>query len=161
VGLSRRYTVILRDKKEAEHTMTTTREQKKAEAVARMKMLNIIGKAREEFRRSNKLNKSEPCKMFGTTIGALYWLNDEEKAEVKAFEEEYNVLVYHVIHNITKDGGVWDSYLYVDDDSETWEQDRADIRAGYTFAYVNTHDFCAEFGTIGIKPAGGGVVRTA
>lgn len=140
--------------------MNTTFEQKKAEAVERMKALNIMGRAREEFRRSNKLNLSEPCRMGSNVFGILYWLDDETKAEVKQFEAEHNVLVYHVVRNYI-DGGIWDNYLFVSDYPEEWEHDRESIRRGYPFAYVNTHDYCSEFGTIGVRAAGGGLVRTA
>lgn len=144
----------------AHKAMNATFEEKKAEAVERMKMLGIMGRTREEFRRSNKLNKSEAVRIGGRVYGALYWLDDKEREEVKAFEAEHNALVYHVIKCNTQDG-VWDNYLYVSDSPEEWEYDREDIKLGYAFAYVNTHDYCSEFGTIGVREAGGGLVRTA
>lgn len=140
--------------------MKATFEQKKAEAVERMKALNIMGKAREEFRRSNKLNMSEATRMGAGVYGILYWLDEQTQAEVKAFEKEHNALVYHVIRSFTE-FGTWDSYLFVGDDTEEWEYDREDIKSGYPFAYVNTHDFCSEFGSIGVREAGGGLIRTA
>lgn len=131
-----------------------TREQMKAEAVKRMKALNILGRTREEFRRSNKVNKS--------IRGILYWLDDEEAAKVAEIEEEHNVLVYHVIKSVTTIGTMY-SMLYVNAHSEEWEYDWNDLREGYAVAYVYNEDMpdCSEFGTIGIRPAFGGVLRVA
>ena len=64
--------------------MNITREEKKAEAVRRMKLWGIYGPTREQFRKSNLVSISEP------PLGACYWVNDEEKADIEAFEKEYS-----------------------------------------------------------------------
>ena len=139
-----------------------TRAEQIAEAVERMKMLNIFGKTREEFRRSGTVNISEPCRLGGTTFGALYWIDDDMKAEVEQFEKENNAVVYHVVRSYAE-FGTCDSYLYVSEHADEWEYDRADIKDGYIFAYVKNRDYddCSEFGSICCEERGGGLVRTA
>ena len=134
--------------------MGATREEMKAEAVKRMRALYILGRTREEFRRSNKVNKSER--------GILYWLEDDERAKVAEIEEKYNVLVYHVIKSHTTIGTMY-SMLYVSEHSEEWEYDWNDMGEGYAVAYVYNEDMpdCSEFGTIGIRAYAGGVLRVA
>lgn len=131
-----------------------TRELKKAEAIERMKMLKLHSNVINEFQNQDKVNVSE-------NGGFLYWLNDEQKALVEAFEEKYHALVYHVIRSLTSVGEIL-SYLYVSDSDEEWEFDREDIRNGITLAYAeNVSDrWCSEFGSIGIEPSIGGLIRT-
>lgn len=66
------------------------REQQKAEAIKRMKMLSLNQNVINEFITDNTLHKSE-------NVGIVYWLNDEEKQIVKQFEKEHNAVVYHII----------------------------------------------------------------
>ena len=84
------------------------------------------------------------------------------KKYVEKFEKTYGAVVYHVIHSNTEFGELL-SFLFVGKDEDEWEMDRDDINEGYAFAYVEnvTCPDCSEFGTIGIKPQVGGIVRTA
>lgn len=67
-----------------------TEQEMKAEAIARMKMLNIYGNAIRDFRKKDRvLNKSEG-------YGALYWLNDEEKEAVKPLKKRLGTWCTHV-----------------------------------------------------------------
>ena len=135
--------------------MNITNEQKKQEALERMKMLSLYPNIIREFEKDGIVNMSE-------NGGFLYWLDDEQKEFVSDFEEENNALVYHVIHNYTEAGEML-TFLYVSDYEEEWEADRDDLKEGYTCAYVKNldADWCSEFGSIGIKPQFGGLVRTA
>ena len=132
-----------------------TREMKKAEALERMKMLKLHSNVINEFQNQDKINLSE-------NGGFLYWLNDDQKKRVTEFEKKYDALVYHVIRNITEFGELL-SYLYVSDSEEEWEMDREDLRNGTALVYVeNLNDkWCSEFGSIGIQPSLGGLLRTA
>lgn len=124
------------------------------EALLRMGALQIHGNAIKEFLESGKLNRSEG--------GILYWLEQDEEAMVREWEKETGNMVYHVIKSYTEFGVLY-TYLYVSDDTEDWEEDRADIENEIAFAYVKnvTDDWCSEYGTVGIKPMWGGVLRTA
>ena len=57
-------------------------EEQKQEAISRMKSLKLYGPVIEDFK-NGVLYKSESC-------GILYWLSEEEKQQVKAFEKEHN-----------------------------------------------------------------------
>jgi hypothetical protein len=131
-----------------------TRQEQKQEAIARMRMLKLHTNAINEFEKDDVINLSEHG-------GILYWLNEDQMQHVKAFEGKYTSVVYHVIHNITEFGELL-AFLYVSDSEEEWDYDRDDIKDGYAYAYVKNldDDMCSEFGSIGIKPQFGGIVRT-
>lgn len=129
--------------------------EQKTEAIKRMKSLELHENVVREFEKENKVNLSEHG-------GILYWLNDKQAEAVKKFEEEYNSLVYHVIHSYTTFGELL-SMLYVSATSEEWEYDQEDLKEGYPIAYVKNLDdeSCSEIGSIGVKSVIGGLVRTA
>lgn len=134
--------------------MEDLREMQAKEAIERMKMLHIMDRPIKEFENEGVLNLSEG-------IGLLYWLDDEEKKMVADFEEEYSCVAYHVIKTFSTLGLMY-SLLYVSKHMDEWEMDRADILDGRAFVYVVNKDMpdCSEFGTIGIRPSFGGVIRT-
>ena len=137
--------------------MNVTREEKKAEALSRMKKIGYCGKAKEAFRRSNKIYINR------TKLGAVDDLPPEMKKEVEEFEKEYNALVYMVIHAETIFGEM-DSLIYVSDHPEEWELDNEDLKYGIMMSYTINHDApdCSEFGSIGFeRGAGHGMVRVA
>lgn len=107
--------------------MTISRKEKKIEAVTRMKMWGIFSQIVEQFEKEDLVSTSEP------PFGACYWLDEAQQKRVKEFEERNNALVYHVIRSFTTIGEM-ESYLYVSDYQEEWEQDRADIQAGEQLA---------------------------
>ena len=128
--------------------------KQKQEAIERMKMLKIYSQAIKEFEKENVINVSEHG-------GILFWLDDEQQEMIKRFEEKYNAVVYHVIHNYTEFGELY-SLLYVSQHENEWEYDKDDIKHNIALSYVvniNEESF-SEFGSIGIKPQFGGVIRT-
>jgi hypothetical protein len=129
------------------------KEKQKQEAIERMKMLNIYEPTIREFEKDNIVNKSEQG-------GILFWLNDKEQEMVKDFENKYNALVYHIIHNYTAFGELY-SIFYVSENEEDWDYDKDDIKENCACVYVKNIDdeFCSEFGSIGIKEQFGGLVR--
>lgn len=128
-------------------------KEARAEAEKRLKVLNVHENVLNEFKKG-KLNRSE-------LMGALHWLNDEEKAMVKEFEKEHVAIVYHVIHQFTNIGELY-NLLYVSLDDSEWGLDFEDLTEGYALAYVinKSMPHCSEFGTIGVEPSIGGVART-
>lgn len=133
--------------------MNISREIKKEEAINRMKMLGIFPETIKQFK-SDMISYSEP------PLGANYWLDDEQKAIVKKFEEEYNALVYFGIRSYTEFGKL-DSFLYVSDHKEEWEMDNTDLKDGYVYAYVYNYDIpeFSEIGGIAVRDRFGGLVR--
>lgn len=137
------------------------KEKQKAEALKRMRMLNLMPNVIKDFEKKNKVYYSERQNAFFNAI--LYWVDNEKEYVdlVGKFEKEHNCLVYHCQLTHMEFGDLL-SLLYVSENEEEWEQDTNDIREGYAFAYVANLD-CdsdSEFGTIGIKPSQGGVLRT-
>ena len=129
------------------------KEERFIEAIERMKLLKLDNSCIEAFVKG-KVWESEG-------YGALYEVNQKEQELIDNFEKNHpNCLVYHMIHNVFEFGECY-SMLYVSGDKEEWEQDKQDIKDGYTFAWVENVDldWCSEFGSIAIKPSIGGLVR--
>lgn len=133
-------------------------EEKKAEAVVRMKQLGIFDQTIRQFERNGLISRSDP------PFGAYYWVEGEELEAIHRFEAEYNALVYTVIRTYYVNGVIMDSYLYVSDHKEEWQDDFMDINEWTPYAYVVNHqdpDF-SEFGRIQVRlgPAAG-LIRIA
>lgn len=126
--------------------MNISIEEKKAEAIERMKALGIFPQTIKQFEQDGYISISEP------PVGAFFWAEGEDLQRIHDFEASYNALVYLVIRSYTTIGKM-DSYLYVSDHRDEWEDDRARLREGETFCYVYNHDMpdCSELGSIGIE----------
>ena len=129
------------------------KKERFGEAIKRMKLLKLDKQCIEAFTKG-KVWESEG-------FGALYEVNEEEQKIINKFEANHkDCLVYHMIHNFYEFGECY-SILYVSSDKEEWEDDKANIKEGYVFAYVKNIDTpCfSEFGSIAVKPSIGGLVR--
>ena len=136
--------------------MNISREEKKIEAIARMKLWSLYPSVIQQFEKEDLISESIP------PLGACFWLDNEQLARVREFEAQHNALVYHVIHSHT-DIGEMESYLYVSDYPEEWDIDRASIEDGQQLVYVFNKDApdCSEFGSIGIaRTVAAGLRRT-
>ena len=124
------------------------------EAVRRMKLLKLHHNTIEDLVKHNIINKSEQR-------GILYWLEGEEEEIIREWEKETGNLAYHVIYNNTEFGRLL-NVLYVSKYQDDWVLDRRDIEEGNVLAYVKNldDDYCSEYGSIGIKPSIGGLIRT-
>ena len=130
------------------------KEKQIREALERMVTLNMSRQCINAFKQGKVWESEGP--------GALYEVNDEEEKIVKEFEAKHNAVVYHMIHNVFEFGECY-TILYVSNDVKEWNEDRYDLENGYAFAYVKnvSDDFCSEFGTVGIRPSIGGLVRVS
>ena len=132
-----------------------TRENKKVEAIKRMQALGLFKPCIKAFQKYDEIQLTEPN-------GGLYEFSDNEalNAKIKEFEEEYNALVYHVIHTYTQFGELY-NFLYVSDYEEEWDMDIADIADNYAVAYVwnKTDEWMSEIGGIAVRELFGGLVR--
>lgn len=132
-----------------------TREKKKEEAIKRMKVLGLFKPCINAFEKYDELQLTEPT-------GGLYEFNDnaELNAKIKEFEEEYNALVYHVIHTYTQFGELY-NFLYVSDYEEEYEFEMEELEDGYAIAYVwnKTDEWMSELGGIAVRERFGGLVR--
>lgn len=127
---------------------------KKAEAVARMKMLGIYPQTIRQFERKGLVSVSEP------PVGAFFWADEDLRKKIAKFEQEHSALVYMVIHSYTSIGELL-NYLYVSNYPDEWKSDRDDLGRGETIAYVeNVSDpWCSELGYIGIERTGAAGLR--
>ena len=128
-----------------------SQEEMKQEAINRMKMLLLHQNVINEFKKENKLNKSEG------PLGTLYWLDEEEKGMVKEYEEKWNVLVYHVIKTFTKDMGVIYDLLYIIDEKQYWEREREELKEGLVLSHTKSQ--FSESGDIFVINVSGGLAR--
>lgn len=126
--------------------MNVSREDKKTEAIARMKTLGIFLEAINQFEREDLVSISEP------PVGAFFWVEGDELEEMRKWEQEHNALVYVIVRSYTTLGQM-DSYLYVSDYKEEWKEDMEYLRQGEAYAYVINRDMpdCSEIGCIGVK----------
>ena len=127
--------------------------RQREEAVKRLKMLKVHPNVIKDFR-NGIINYS--------VRGILFWIEKESWANIiSAFEKDYNSVVYHAIINHAKFGDML-SLLYVSQHEKEWELDRQLLTYGETVSYVYNFDapYCSEIGSIGIKSAFGGIIRT-
>lgn len=136
-------------------------QEKKAEAVRRMREVGIASVIIDDFEKNGNVQ------LFETPLGAGYWLNDEEKKIVEKFEREHDGLVYSGTRNrMVCDGDIYDvmTLLYVSDHKDEWDDDRNDLCCGFPFAYVynKTCPVFSEIGCVGIRrTVAGGLRRTS
>lgn len=124
------------------------------ECLNRMQLLHLSKQCINAFK-NGKVWESEG-------IGALYELNEEEQKIVDDFEKKHkDYKVYHVIHNVTNIGEMY-NLLYVDTYCDEWKYFENDLKMGITLAYVYNKDYedCSEFGSIAVKSNIGGLIRT-
>lgn len=136
--------------------MNVSLEKKKAEAVERMKQLGLYGPTIKTFKNEGVVSISEP------PMGAFYWIEGDELKEMREWEQEHNALVYVIVRSFTTLGQM-DSYLYVSDYEEEWQEDKKLLKEGEACAYVINRMMpdCSEMGYIGIKRTiAGGLART-
>ena len=123
------------------------------ECLERMEILKLSKQCIGAFKKG-KIWESE-------SIGALYEVNEEEQKIIDNFEKEHEgCKVYHLIHNITDFGELYNIF-YVSADKNEWKRDKEDLKQDYAFVYVynKSADWCSEFGSIAIKKNIGGLIR--
>lgn len=125
--------------------MKVSREEKKVEAIARLRILDVSPQTISQFREGLVRINELPS-------GVAYWAVGANLDRIHKFEEKYNALVFAVIRNCTY-MGVIDSYLFVSDyRDEEWPTDRDRLRNYEPCAYVYNHEEpdCSEFRSISI-----------
>lgn len=134
--------------------MNITREEKKIEAIYRLKLMDIIPDAIHQFEKDDTVMVSE------NPYGFLYWLDDSQKELVKKFEQEYNALVY-LANLCNTEFGQLLSLFYVSDHKDEWEMDNDDLANGYAMVYCINFDWPdgSEFGFISFGFINGGITR--
>lgn len=138
------------------------RSKQKAEALERMKMLQLYDPVLEEFEENNTLYLSEN---LGSIFKAfLYWASNSTYPglmdEVRRFEERTGYLVYHVQLSHLNIGDCY-SLFFVSTHEEDWGQEKAALSKGFPIVYVWNADDpdSSEMGGVEVKPSYGGVTR--
>lgn len=146
---------------------TVTKEQQRAEAIDRLHILEeqgLMPQVRKDFEQ-DRLNYSE-CLAFSASnaCGILYRVSEDPRfaRAIRDLEEMTGGVAYHATHERFEFGEVLDIF-YVSDCEEEWEQDRADLREGYSFVFAaNLSDsWLSEHGSIAFNVSGGGLIRVA
>lgn len=136
--------------------MIISREEKKIEAIKRMRLLGIHKPTISLFKNEDIVQISVP------PIGAFFPLSDKDMGRLRQFEEDFDALVYMVVRTYSSIG-LMDSFLYVPDNRDVWDMEREDIEFGQVAAYVYNHEIpeCSETGLIGVETtAAAGLHRT-
>lgn len=129
--------------------MNISREQKKAEAIRRMKKLKYFDLSIEEFNKYDKVMINEP------PWGAHFYIDDDVELveKIKELESSDNILVYAVVRSFMAFDGetlTMDSLLFVEDYKEEWSYFDEDIKDKIIMSYTFNRNWtdCSEYGSI-------------
>ena len=145
------------------------RTKQMEEAKRRLSVLTSMGlhpNVEAEFAGEGKVNVSTRMRLDvfdkAAVIGALYWADEDQRATIESFEKEHGAVVYHATAESTDFGRLLDLF-YVSPHEEEWELDMEDLKSRTPLVYTENLDdeLYSEYGGIGIRVRGGGLIRTA
>lgn len=103
-----------------------TKEEMRKEAAERMRLLGLLDEREQsvirDFEEEHKVYVSRPMNL-GVLVGVLYELSDEERTLVEKTENRFQILVYHMIRNVTNIGILY-AMLSVSSYEEEWPAER-------------------------------------
>ncbi len=145
------------------------KEKQIAEAIKRLKFLNLNDYVIEDFQQEQKVHYSEREYLDSSgEFGALFWVSDEPKyvEVIRHYEDQFGCLVYHAIYQQNEVGELF-SLLYISPYEEEWTMDwelfsqgnRQDGYIQYAKVINLSMPLFSETGTIHIKESGGGLIR--
>lgn len=144
--------------------MEATYEEMKAEALDRMKKLEIREDFCDAFEHFKERTEYVPMTMpdlMGTKITLIgYPPTPEMKKRIKEFETETGFLVYYgILWNINI--GRMLTMLYVSKHKDEWDLEHEDLDALMPVAYVANldHEECSEFGGVILRKVEDGLAR--
>lgn len=145
------------DEWDKDESSPPTREEMKAEAIKRLKLLNLGPEIVREFEETGEIYS---CIGYdGHPVPADPIL----KEQLKKLETENGFMVFLNIRSEMLYCSM-DSLLIVSKYREDWEPELTDIEDGYAMTYTvnQTHPECSEMGSIGFRHTkSGGIIRTA
>lgn len=140
--------------------MMIEKNVKKEEALKRMKILGLSEEVISQFENECAVCIHDPQRVNVILHGKVHdiqWseirpVTEEEHQQIRNFESEYNCLVYAAIKNYTSIGTM-NSYFYVSDYSEEWDNDQEILRESgtYAFVYNESEPMFSEIGYIGFE----------
>lgn len=103
-----------------------TKEEMRKEAAERMRLLGLLDEKEQsvirDFEEEHKVYVSRPMNL-GVMVGVLYEWSDEERMLVEKVENQFQILVYHMIRNVTN-AGILYAMLSVSSYEEEWPAER-------------------------------------
>ena len=121
----------------------------KNEAIERMKILQLKDEIIKEFKDTDTLYVSN----LG---GTLKVADDEQMKFVKEIEQTKNMLIYHLIHRITRHQDT--TYcLFVDINKKDWKAEKKDLENKFTLALCYTK--VKSFNEIGVWHYDGRIIH--
>ena len=119
------------------------KKEMRKEAADRMRLLGLLDEKEQsvirDFEEEHKVYVSRP-KNLGVMVGVLYEWSDEERTLVEKVENQFQILVYHMIRNVTNVGILY-AMLSVSSYEEEWTAERKALKgiksdAANPLAYV-------------------------
>ena len=130
-----------------------TKEQRKEKAIEIMQKLNIYKPYIIGYKNHDKV-----C--FYERFGG-YWVYQEPEIEAKMreLEQNYNVTIYAITHELTEFGELW-SFLCVPEKGSRYSCTKGTGSDFVCSAYVcNKSDGFVEYGSVEVRSFGGGLMR--
>lgn len=132
-----------------------------------LKRLNYLVKEKQLAPKVEKDLEKHNLKYWSDIVGILFWANEDggmPEDVINKIEdlEKHGAFVYHITHEFSKFGELYDLWCVTDEDCGDEEMFEY-FKEGLTFAYVINKSIpeFSEFGTIEYKVINGGCARTA
>ena len=130
------------------------KEQKKEEAIFRMKEMGMMPEVIQMYKHGHLLQSEGR----GFLSGILYDLDEGARKAVSVVSDNGG-MPYHVIKSFTEVGTLY-AVLYVSNSEEEWDMERMENDGSiFSYVYNATNPSFSEYGYIGIRPANGGLER--
>jgi len=129
-----------------------TKEEQKKEALRRMKALQLHKDVVDAFEKEGRLIYSGYGKGILSQVENEQWLSC-----IRAFEEKYNAIVFHIIHDVTDEYSLL-TMLYVSQHKDEWTDE---IKRGVAYVENLSKPHCSDVGSVQIQSTKyGGLKRT-
>ena len=132
-----------------------THEERKVKGIEILKQMDIYKPYINGFEKKDQVCFFE---MFGG-----FWVDQEPELynKMKEIEKEYNCTVYAITHEFTEFGELY-SFLIVTNYKSEWKNlcyTEGGIHYAFSYVWNKDDEYCSEFGTIGVRSMGGGIMR--
>lgn len=135
-----------------------TKDEQKAAAVKALETLGCYKPYLKAYETNGTITMYEG--FGGYYLDPKYGRNEPELcAKIEEVEARYGGTVYAVIHNLLEFGECY-TMLYISKYAEDAEY-MFDKQSAYAYVWNKTYEDYSEFGTVGIRAALGGLIRTA
>ena len=129
----------------------------KAEALERMRAINLYEGSIYAFEEENQVHVYEP------PYGCSYDIEEDDEEFIREFEQKHNVLVWGVIRTFYTLSGeelIGDSDLYVSGKKEFWKEERDLLYKGTPTVYtiIKEHPELHQIGSIQVYRSEGGTL---